>query len=213
MDVRIPPNPSQKRRIYSVPPDVEGFLARVLADHSGRPTLRLHCGVVPQIRPPAADAPSLDDELSDLFMPPARPGPGHPPRNAYCAAEVAYLAEIERRPLIGDSTAFGLHEQLGKPALRDVGGPVERPEDARGALKSDTVREWRNVGRLILAQHGAWPWACKADGRLRKTWRRDPCFMDALAAWAEEPTLVYESGIRRRVSVRWGLLGHEKNPA
>jgi hypothetical protein len=92
------------------------------------------------------------------------------------------MAVVEGRPLLGDGTDFGVHEQLGEPALQDRWGAVLRPEYARGALRSSAVGRSHDDGGLALWSNGGWPWAVAPGGRLPKDWRDDPRFAEALEA-------------------------------
>jgi len=117
----------------------------------------------------------------DLRRSQPQPGAGRPRRNIYIAAEIAYMADIEQRPLQDQREhAFGQHDYLGDHLALE---PVSHERDSE---RSRTVRRWRNDGRAALAALGAWPWAVTPDGsgRLARTWWRDERYEKALTAWA-----------------------------
>jgi hypothetical protein len=143
---------------------------------------------------------------------------GRPRRNSYRAAHVAYASDVEARALKGSRPAdflslkdqtptqlkrslepdyLGLRDLIGDPeiALRDVTGRIDDPDEARGYVRAQTVDNWRRDGRRHLAALGAWPWAVVPDGRLPRSWRRDPRFADALAAWITAPAEALATGL------------------
>ncbi len=118
----------------------------------------------------------------DLRRSQQQPGAGRPRRNIYIAAEIAYMADIEQRPLQDQrEQAFGQHDYLGDHlALEPISAKLD-------TWRSRTVRRWRGDGRTTLAALGAWPWAATPDrsGRLAREWWRDTRYEEALTAWAQ----------------------------
>jgi hypothetical protein len=114
-----------------------------------------------------------------------QPHPGQPPRNEYFCAELAYMTDIERRPLEDEGPFFDLREYLAV----NVKG-YSRPTDLQvetfkeGKPRSRTVDRWVRTGRCVLHDQRAWPWALMSNGRLPQEWWRDPRFEEALHAWA-----------------------------
>lgn len=120
------------------------------------------------------------------YEPPRRPSRGRPARNAYLAAEVAFMLDVEGRPqLDGSPPSFEVWAYLG---ARGQGGKRLKLEEV--TWRRDTkrcraiTRVWRDDGREVMAALGAWPWAVSgAEGRLSRTWWREARYAASLAAW------------------------------
>jgi len=98
------------------------------------------------------------------------------------AAEVAYMIDVEARPLRTDEFGLGSLDYLGTKVPGGIAAlTVNR---ALGTERAKTVLRWRDDGRRALAALGAWPWTEVPNGRLPRSWRRDPRFVQALRVWS-----------------------------
>jgi hypothetical protein len=168
-------------------PDLEHFVARLWPPD--RPWVEVVCAV-PQVRPPRQGAfETLEQAYAEtLGEPPKSRGRGQPRRNRYVAAEFAYMLDLERRPPMVRELyaperrvrrAFTARAQL-ETALEAMDRTPRVAVSADEGLRSRTLTRWRDDGRRVLHDLGAWPWALETDGRLDRTWWRDPRYLAEL---------------------------------
>ena len=101
---------------------------------------------------------------------------------------------------------------LGAYDLVEVSAKVLNLADHRKANQETPgdpkkAREFRNLGRGLLARLGVWPWTHAPDGQLSKTWRTDAIFLNPLALWFERAIGEREQELAR---CRWAWAeGHQ----
>ncbi len=188
MTTTVPIRPQVTRNSYCLPEpgaDLERALRRLWPD--GRPAVPLYCGRVPlvAVADPAAEAAfeealgEATDRTAGESVPRARRG--QPKRNVYVAAEVAYMLDVEGRLPFTEpaNVTAALLPEPSRDTVRGYLDPalaITRDEGWR----SITLRRWRDDGRRVLAAVGGWPWALAPDGRLERSWYRDPRYLAAL---------------------------------
>ena len=153
-------------------PDLEQRLFEAIRLAHDRPTIQL-VTPVPQLYDSPGETRELVIALAAVTSGEtlSRVRRGRPPRNAYLAAEIAYLIDIER------ARAGGSRLRPDEYLARRYGSRV-LPADGR------TVRRWLRDGRRVLRAVGAWPWAVFTEGGVPRRWWEHPRALDALARWA-----------------------------
>jgi len=205
-------------------PTLEDGLALLARPELPVVTLPGGLGPLPRVRRPTMHLSELDaaceeavmmsrdkaeEDLLAGYKPPERASPGRPRRNAYLAAEVAVMRDVQGRPL-RDTTLPPLLDRHDRPVHVDKdGNPEKRPvfgvwpylgsrgqhgelldleqiTHTRDSLRSRGVTRWRDDGRKVMAALGAWPWAVPGgEGKLSRNWWREPRYATALAAWQQ----------------------------
>lgn len=127
------------------------------------------------------------------------PGPSRPDGLPAYMSHVWHLhrhgPKAGRRGGMAHRVAAAVACDLGDHDLIDIGSKVlglrdhELPKvsmpgtPSRGEAKK--ARQYRRVGRQLLALLGVWPWTHAKLGKLPKTWRTDAVFLEPLEAWHE----------------------------
>jgi hypothetical protein len=159
-------------------PDLEQRLTWWVRNASDRPTIEVVTRV-PQTRAAPSDLLDAFYEARNAVITSVRSsrGRGRPPRNAYLAAEVAYLWDLERKPLVereGQVSAVSSAFAYLRPGERPLCQEVDR-----------TMRRWLREGRETLAEIGAFPWSVCDRGLPPRRWWAEPRFDQALREWAD----------------------------